>query len=113
MTEAMANRPANSHDLRVVWGYNNWVDVSNKNASQQDQITSPAELEEMIRRLGVPEDEAHGLASEFWRQRPSDASALMAQARQSMFAATGLPARTVLITVAVFVALYIFVGTYR
>lgn len=96
--------------LSILWGVNRWVLAESNGRSVQRQVSRPSDLAVVIQEVTgadweIARDRSHAL----WKERPSDAAAEGARARQSLVGATGVSTSKLLLAIVVFVALWMLV----
>ena len=98
---------------RLTWGINRWVLVDGPAGSVQRQVSSPAELGDLLVDAGVPPGEVDGLAAELWHGRPRDAGFESARRDEAMWRSTGLPAWAIFLLLALVAALLVLRFAFR
>jgi hypothetical protein len=104
---------APQYGLHLGWGVNRWVLLEWEGGSIQQQVDSPGHLEAMLVEVGVPREDAHGLAREWWRVRPADAGMPSPRRREALWRSTGLRPGAAAILLGAFVVVAVLFWTLR
>ena len=91
----------------LAWGMNRWVLVETPLGGVQRQVTTRADLADVLGEAGVPGEEAERLARAFWAERPADAGLESSRRDEALWRATGLPAWAILLLAAAVFGLYV------